>query len=137
MPKILTLMFLVLFTSFAGAVAAQESQPSSQISHLCAGVGDDANDPKFANYNTKIIFTTAGSAYITDVQAKIVEASSGKVVADLYCDASWLLMNLKAGAYRITATAVKKYTQSAQLTVGGDKQSVLAIRFPQIKGDGI
>ena len=137
MSKVLTLLFFafLLLTNFPSQ--AQESQPVLQTSYLCAGVGDDPNDPKFSTYNTKIIFTTGGTAYITDVQAKVVEVSSGKVVADVYCDAPWLLMNLKPGAYNVTATAIKQYAQSAKLTVSGDKQTALAIRFPQIKGDGL
>ncbi len=137
MSKILASLFFVLFLFSSFSVQAQESQPTQQTSYLCAGVGDDPNDPKFSTYNTKIIFTTGGTAYITDVQAKLVEVSTGKVVADVYCDAPWLLMNLKPGAYNVTATAVKQYAQSAKLTVAGEKQTILAIRFPQIKGDGL
>jgi hypothetical protein len=113
------------------AHADDEEKTQNGIKYACTGVGDAKDDPKWANYAAKLMFTTGGRAYVSYVQVKIKDAS-GKVVLVTDCDAPWLVMNLQPGTYSVTATALKKYIKTVSFTVGGGKQSSLAIRFPEI-----
>lgn len=114
--------------------ADDEEKTYSGIQYACTGVGDAKDDPKWGLYAVKLMFTTAGRAYVAYVQVSIKD-SSGKEVFVADCDAPWLVINLFPGTYKITATALKKYTKTASLTVpGGGKQAELAIRFPEISG---
>jgi len=114
--------------------ADDEEKTYQGIQYACTGVGDAKDDPKWGQYAAKLMFTTAGRAYVSYEKVQIQDASGKEIfVAD--CDAPWLVINLLPGTYKVTATAVKKYTKSASLKVGSDgKQVELAIRFPEISG---
>jgi hypothetical protein len=127
-------LILILMVAAAPIHADDEEKLYNGIQFACTGVGDAKDDPKWGGYATKLMFTTGGRAYVSYVQVKIQDAS-GKEVFQADCDAPWLVINLLPGSYKVTATALKKYTKTANLTVaGGGKQSELAIRFPEISG---
>ncbi len=135
MRTILMLLGLLLLSSTVLAQVAQDQELSYQGTHYaCTGVGESKEDPRWANYSTKLMFTTGGRAYVSFVQVK-VEDAQGKVVLEVDCDAPWVVAQLPPGSYSIKATAERKYPKSAKIQVGGGKQAELAIRFPEISGD--
>lgn len=135
MKTILLALLFSLVGSAAPAQVAQDQELSFQgIKYACTGVGESKEDPRWANYSAKLMFTTGGRAYVSFVQVK-VEDAQGKVVLDVDCDAPWIVAQLPPGSYTIKATADRKYPKSAKLQVGGGKPSELAIRFPEISGE--
>ena len=114
--------------------ADDEEKTYNGIKYACTGVGDAKDDPKWGTYAAKLMFTTAGRAYVSFVEVKIKDGS-GQEVLEADCDSPWLVLNLKPGTYHVTAVALKKYTKTATLTVAPGKQSSLAIRFPEISGE--
>lgn len=133
--KIVLLLIAMTFMSSSFAHADDEEKTYNGVQYACTGVGDAKDDPKWGNYAVKLMFTTGGRAYVSYVQVKITDGA-GKEVLVADCDAPWLVVNLLPGSYKVSATAIKKYTKTASLTVaGGAKQVELAIRFPEISGE--
>jgi len=132
---LIALFVLVLGLAWSKPLRADDEEKTTQgIQYACTGVGDAKDDPKWGNYAVKLMFTTAGRAYVSYVNVSIQD-SSGKAVFTADCDSPWLVINLQPGTYKVTATAIKKYTKTVSLTVsGGGKQNELAIRFPEISG---
>lgn len=118
-----------------GAQVAQDQELTyKDLKFACTGVAESKEDPRWGKYSTKLMFTTGGRAYVSYIQLSVKDAQ-GNLVFETDCDAPWIVVDLKPGKYSLTATAVKKYTKTANLTVGGGKQTELAIRFPEISGD--
>ncbi|HKY61781.1 MAG TPA: hypothetical protein VJR29_00020 [bacterium] len=131
-------LFAVGFLLLGSAALAQVPQDQELnyqgLKYACTGVGESKEDPRWANYSAKLMFTTGGRAYVSFIQVKI-ENAQGKLVLEADCDAPWVLAQLPEGSYTIKATADRKYPKSAKLQVGGGKQAELAIRFPEISGE--
>lgn len=128
------ILLFVLLTSTLTLHADDEEKTYQGVQYACTGVGDAKDEPKWGLYAAKLMFTTAGRAYVSYVQV-VIKDSGGQKVFEADCDSPWLVMNLKPGTYQVTATALKKYTKTVTMTVGaGGKQTELAIRFPEIKG---
>jgi len=133
--KSFLLVLTLILMSSRLAHADDEEKTYNGVQYACTGVGDAKDDPKWGNYAVKLMFTTGGRAYVSYVQVKITDGA-GKDVLVADCDAPWLVVNLLPGTYKVSATAIKKYTKTASLTVtGGAKQVELAIRFPEISGE--
>ncbi len=135
--------FFIFFSVFACSLAsfsakAQVAQDQEltykDLKFACTGVAESKEDPRWGKYSTKLMFTTGGRAYVSYIQLSVKDAQ-GNLVFETDCDAPWIVVDLKPGKYSLTATALKKYTKTANLTVGGGKQTELAIRFPEISGD--
>jgi len=135
--------FFFLFSVFAcswasfsaeAQVAQDQELTYKDLKFACTGVAESKEDPRWGKYSTKLMFTTGGRAYVSYIQLSVKDAQ-GNLVFETDCDAPWIVVDLKPGKYSLTATALKKYTKTANLTVGGGKQTELAIRFPEISGD--
>jgi hypothetical protein len=80
------------------------------------------------------MFAGAGRAYVAYEKVEIKDAS-GKLVFEAECDGPWLVVQLKPGKYQVTATALKKYTQSASIQVKESGQTKYVFRFSEVKDD--
>lgn len=126
--------FAISASSAFSQVAQDQELTYKDLKFACTGVAESKEDPRWGKYSTKLMFTTGGRAYVSYIQLSIKDAQ-GTLVFETECDAPWIVVDLKPGKYSLTATAVKKYTKTATLTVGAGKQTELAIRFPEISGD--
>ena len=135
-PRLFLPVLVLICAMNAAPVAADDEEKTyNGVQYACTGVGDAKDDPKWGNYAVKLMFTTAGRAYVSYIQVKIQD-SSGKEIFQADCDSPWLVINLLPGSYKVSATAVKKYTKNVTLNVAGTgKQTELAIRFPEISGE--
>src|SRR5262249_24839348 len=126
---------LLLSSSRGWAQSPQDQELTyKDIKFACTGVAESKEDPRWTKYPVKLMFTTAGRAYVTYVQVTIKDAQGAEVFT-AECDSPWLVVDLKPGKYSITAVALHKYSKTASITAGGGKQAELAIRFPEITGE--
>lgn len=128
-------LFLVSMFFLAGtsAHADDEELLYKDIKYACTGVAESKEDPRWAQYPLKLMFTTGGRAYISYVEVKIVDENQ-KLVFEANCDAPWLVVGLKPGTYQAKVVALKQYTREVSLGISAGKQLALAVRFPEISG---
>jgi len=131
---LLGVLFLLQAKDLQAQVAQDQELTYKDTKFACTGIAESKEDPRWGKYSTKLMFTAGGRAYVSYIQLSIKDAQ-GNLVFESDCDAPWIVVDLKPGKYSLTATALKKYTKNANLTVGGGKQTELAIRFPEISGD--
>lgn len=126
---------LPLLVSTAPALAADSYgltdavKKKDGVSYMCSGIGESKDDPRTTKFPLKIVFATNSSALYSDVNVKIYGEESGKSVFDLFCDGAWLLVDLPAGKYRVTATDQKGQSRNCSMTSGGS-QTQCVLRWP-------
>lgn len=123
---VLTTMSLAL----AGPAAlAKEESPS--VPMISGGVGDeefDAIQNEKGRFNTRVLFTEIGGAYLSDVNVTISTAK-GVVVATTVTQGPILLVKLKPGSYSIKAS-VSGVTKEQKLNVGSKGVSNAHVILP-------
>lgn len=128
----------VLGLQFSVAGHAQVRQDEDlyyeKTRYACTGVGESKEDPRWAAYPVKLMFTTGGTAYVAHVDVEI-KNSAGKTLLQASCNAPWLVVDLPPGNYQMTATAVKKYLRTTRLKVEAGKKTAAVVRFAEISGD--
>lgn len=119
----------------APALGQDEIKVFNGVRYACTGIGVDKNDPAWAGFSLKIIYAVEPrGALLSDVRTTI-ESRRGHLVLQAYCpDAPWLVANLPAGRYRVTAVAVGRFTKRVGVTVGRKGQRTAVIRFPEAAG---
>lgn len=117
------------------ASAADEVMQQNGISYACTGIGESKDDPRWAGFALKLAYAVQpDGALLSDVTARIRDAS-GRLVLDVHCpDSPWLMAQLPPGRYSVTAVALGKFTRQARFTVGGGRQRYVVIRFPAEAG---
>ncbi len=130
------LIFLISFSFlFLPKTFAQVTQDTEltykEIKYVCTGVGESKEDPRWSKYPLKLMFAGAGRAYVSYVKVQIKDAA-GNMAFESDCDGPWLLVQLKPGKYDVTATALKKYTRSASISVKDSGQTEYVFRFTEV-----
>jgi hypothetical protein len=72
------------------------------IDTACTGIADSKEDPRWQAYPVRIEFSNGGSQYLAGAHVSL--AQSGKVLAELDCQAPWVLFKVPPGSYSVTAT---------------------------------
>lgn len=115
------------------AMEAELDQVKSQngIRYACTGVGDEAqDDPQWSRFPAKLVFAVRNGDYLTDVAVQVTEKGSGEVVYDGGCKyGPWLMLDLPAGSYEVTAEAGSKQVKTVTLDVGDSGQTEKTIIF--------
>jgi hypothetical protein len=117
-----------------GLATAQSLVPAEQheagVSYRAGGVGEAesaAMKAEAANYPLALLFTArigGRQAYLAAVKVHIAKAD-GATVLDSWCDGPYLLVNLPAGDYRITALhGPESRTQIVRIAADGHRQLV-------------
>jgi len=101
--------------SLAPAFAVEDNEDSSPlpavqsfngVSYLAGGIGLDEREAMHAvrhDYSLWLAFASkGGSAYIADTEV-VIRDGKGHIVLDTQADGPWLMANLPAGQYRVTA----------------------------------
>lgn len=130
-----TAAVIALWVFASPAHAQDEIKVFNGIRYACTGIGVDRNDPAWAGFSLKIIYAVEPrGALLSDVRTTI-ESRRGHLVLQAYCpDAPWLVANLPAGRYRVTAVAVGRFTKRVGVRVGRKGQRTAVIRFPEAAG---
>lgn len=129
----------VLATS-AAAQTPESTDPiltQDGIRYACTGVGASSReDPRWKDFAAKLVFAAKNGGYLSDVTTRVVD-SAGKTVFSTTCG-PWLLIDLTAGRYDVTATARdsggQTYDSKATVSVGSGRQTETVLRFPGIPG---
>ncbi|MEN8197399.1 MAG: hypothetical protein ABFS30_12945 [Pseudomonadota bacterium] len=130
-----TVLSWALASSVGPARAQDEIKMFNDIRYACTGTGIERNDPAWAGFSLKIIYAVEPrGALLSDVRTTI-ESRRGHLVLQAYCpDDPWLVADLPAGRYRVTAIAVGRFTKRVGVTVGRRGQRTAVIRFPEAAG---
>jgi hypothetical protein len=136
MNKFLTILSVIAFVAAGGLARAESSfgltdavKKKDGVSYMCSGIGESKDDPRTAKFPLKIVFATNSSALYSDVNVRIYPESGDKSVFEVFCDGAWLLVDLPAGKYRVTATDQKNQSRSCSMTSGGS-QTMCVLRWP-------
>jgi len=108
-----------------------EVKRAGNVECACTGVGDEMqNDPRWARYPAKFVFTVESGDYLSDVAVKVTDANTGEVVYDGGCKLGpWLVMDLAPGRYNVTADAARAESHTATVDVGNQGQTTKTFIF--------
>lgn len=123
----------VISVSISGAghsTVADQVLTYDGIEYVCTGVAETRDDPRWQRYPLKLVFATEKGEYLADVSVK-VEDASGNLALEADCDAPWLVADLPAGSYEVTATASGGHTETVSVQVTGGKQVEATLRYPE------
>src|SRR5579872_4620567 len=92
----------LLMTGLGGAALAEPVAMDTPINisgvdSACTGIADSKDDPRWQTYPVRIEFSNGGSQYLAG--AHVTLAKSGAVIAELDCQAPWVLFKLGPGSY--------------------------------------
>ncbi|MDR3525914.1 MAG: hypothetical protein P4L57_01455 [Rhizomicrobium sp.] len=134
----LSLRISVLAALLALPAGAQTVLPLNQpttmgdVTAVCTGVGSDQDShTEWLAYPLKIMVVGKDGQYLADADVTI--AQGRKTVADVHCEAPWILAQLAPGRYRVTARYNgQSVAQTATAPTHGQGRVIL--RFPNRGG---
>ncbi len=102
------------------------------VTSVCTGIGsDEDNHPEWKAFPLKIVVVGKQGQYLADADVTIAQGK--KTVANVHCEAPWILVQLPAGRYRVTASHNgKTVTQTAVAAARG--QGSVILRFSDAGG---
>lgn len=108
-----------------------EIKTAGNVRYACTGVGEEGrDDPQWNRFPAKLVFATSRGAYLSNVAVRVTDKSSGEAVFDGGCEyAPWLLLDLPAGSYEVTAEAEDAQAKTVTLDVGGSGQTERTVHF--------
>lgn len=139
------LIIAALLTAAVSAGAAAQGSDSADpvrtrdgVRFACTGVGAESRlDPRWPGFAAKLVFAANDGGYLSQVATRIVD-SQGRTVLDVRDCGPWLLVDLPAGRYEVTATAHDSQGRASEsrsgLSVGASGQAETVVRFPEISG---
>lgn len=111
--------FTALCLTFA-AGAASAAAPTGGAAYVSGGVGESGREELNAvqqRYSLKLVFAYTSGKFLAEVDVEITDAG-GDTLVSTRTEGPWLLVDLPAGSYRVTAT-VAGDTQRQQVSVPG------------------
>ena len=130
----------------AGSALAQGVEPATPlpmdeptmvggVDAACTGIGDEAQtDPRWRNYPIRIEFAGGTGQYVGNTTLTLHD-DKGNMAFSVSCDGPWLLLQLPAGKYRVTASADGASPREEVISVPASGQARAVIRFPEIVGE--
>ena len=90
--------------STAGGMAIDQETTVNGIPAACTGVGDQQeNSARWSAYPVKVVVSGTGHQFFSGETVSITK-SDGSQVAQMTCNAPWVLMKLEPGAYHATVS---------------------------------
>lgn len=71
------------------------------IQTVCTGVGSGKDDPRWQSYPIRVEFSNGAAQYLAG--AHVTLSGSGRSLASFDCSGSWVLFQLPAGKYNVSA----------------------------------
>lgn len=122
----------------ASVPAAQSAQAADApfvvggVEAACTGVGLEArSDGRWSSYPLKIVVAGRGGQFLG--RASLSVAADRRDTLQLQCNGPWILLRLKPGKYRVTATAENETAASAAFVREGAAGRIV-LRFPALGG---
>ena len=132
---------LLTGTAFAEATAdpvtplpMDEPMMVGGIDAACTGIGDEAQTgPRWRAYPIRIEFAGGTGQYVGNASLTLHDDQGGNVFT-VSCEGPWLLLQLPAGKYKVTASADGSAAHDETISVPASGQARAVIRFPEIVG---
>jgi hypothetical protein len=106
--------FLLATPALADRMPMDTPVTVNGISTVCTGIGDEAqHDPRWAAYPIRVEFSNGGAQYIAGGHVEL-KKTSGETLASVDCSGTWVLFQLPAGDYSVTATLLYHPNQPAR-----------------------
>ena len=102
------LSLIVAFSAGLGAAAQADTVAMDTpitlngVDAACTGIADSKADPRWKTYPVRVEFSNGGGQYLAGAHVSL--AKGGKVLAELDCQAPWVLLRLPPGSYSVTGT---------------------------------
>ena len=125
------LAFLVM-TGLVGAAVADPVAMDTPINingvdTACTGIADSKDDPRWQTYPVRIEFSNGSSQYLAGAHVSLAKGRA--LIAELDCQAPWVLFKLSPGSYSVTASmlgsSAKPRTAKFSPPKSGQKRIVL------------
>jgi hypothetical protein len=101
----------------------------------CTGIGDEAQtDPRWRAYPIRVEFAGGTGQYVGAATLTLHD-KNGAAAFTVSCGGAWLLLQLPAGKYRVTASTEGAAPRVETISVPASGQARAVIRFPEIVGD--
>jgi hypothetical protein len=104
------------------------------ITTVCTGIGEEAQtDPRWKAYSTRVEFSNGGAQYLAG--AHVVLKKNGAELLSVDCSGAWVLFQLPAGRYSVTATLLYHKNQpprSASFSPPASGQKRVVLEFPGV-----
>ena len=99
----------------------------------CTGIGQTKLDPRWLAFPVRVEFSDSHDYHLTDEAASIFDAA-GQLVLSVQCEAPWILLKLKPGAYRVEGRLIDSPAKprSAPFTPPAKGQMRLILKFPDV-----
>ncbi|HEX3653961.1 MAG TPA: hypothetical protein VHU18_14170 [Rhizomicrobium sp.] len=98
---------------------------------VCTGIGSSQQDPRWPSYPVRVEFSNGGAQYLAG--AHVTLSSGGKQLAAFDCSGSWVLLRVKPGNYKVSATLTDQPgsgERSATFSPPASGQKRVVIQFP-------
>ena len=101
---------------------------------VCTGVGSGKDDPRWLSYPVRVEFSNGAAQYLAG--AHVTLSGSGRSIASFDCSGSWVLFQLPAGKYNMSAVLAGEPNAEPRSTTfttsGGGPQKRVEIQFPRM-----
>lgn len=122
MKPILALAAAALLAGAAQAAQAAEAE----VHYACSGTSEEERAQAEAKpHSLRLVYAQPGGSYLGDVTTRIAEPG-GQVLVETTCVGPWLVVDLPAGTYEVTATyRGETKTQSVAVEEGTTREQVV------------
>lgn len=120
--SVLTAAGLAALTALTAPLPAQ-----AQAGVECGGIGEEGRAlAESVPHNLRLVYAQPDGDYLGAVATRI--SRGGEVVAEIRCPGPWVLANLPAGTYEVTAS-FREQTKTRRVTVSGSGRREQVITF--------
>ena len=101
------------------------------IDTVCTGVGSGKDDPRWQSYPVRVEFSNGAAQYLAG--AHVTLSGAGRLLASFDCSGSWVLFQLPAGRYSVSAVLAGEPNAQPRsttfTTAGGGPQKRVEVEF--------
>src|SRR5512138_1895748 len=130
---------VALLVSAVAAAAAEwpkvETQQAGGVNYVVGGFGIEERQVMPGGYPFKVMFATDKGNYLARVDVAIADAAGKSVFELKEAPGPWLLVDLKPGSYKLTATQNGKAKGPRAFTVGAKGTTTLLVTWKTTEVD--
>ena len=130
-PAVLTIAIGLASPAAADPLPMDTPTTMNGVEVVCTGIGSSQQDPRWPSYPVRVEFSNGGAQYLAG--AHVTLSSGGKQVVAFDCSGSWVLLRVKPGNYKVSATITDQPgsgERSATFSPPASGQKRVVIQFP-------